>query len=109
MNEDRPDLVQDITTAVIVELLQFRQQSKFSAWVHEICLRKITEERRRLARERKVFDKNKEVVSDLTPELDEHRGNQVVPVENYSCPCGGGATEGAGCSGRLGERRIRRI
>ena len=81
LGEDRPDLVEDITAAVMVEIGQFRHECKFSTWVQEIAQRKSLEERRKLGRERKVFDKNVEVVTDPHLEAEVDFGSaEVVPA-----------------------------
>ncbi len=56
LEEQNPDLAQNIAAAVIMRLATFRQKSKFSTWVEGIARKQIKQELRRRTRSRKVFD-----------------------------------------------------
>jgi RNA polymerase sigma factor (sigma-70 family) len=82
LKEDQPELVQDVASAVMTRLRDFRSDRgcKFSTWVHGIAKRKVYEEIRRRRRERKVFDKTIEVVPESRIELDGESSNQLREV-----------------------------
>jgi RNA polymerase sigma-70 factor (ECF subfamily) len=55
LNENEPDLVQDIVMTVFQHLPDFRREALFSTWMHKIAENKVHQEIRRRQRYRRRF------------------------------------------------------
>jgi len=80
LREEQGELAHEIAVAVLTQLGDFQNQSKFSTWVEAIARNQIKQALRARIRRRKVFDEKKFVAAEPPTTENADARNAVIPT-----------------------------